>query len=1090
MALANYYNRRLLPGFTARRYAEIKFRGKQYVESAEANEVQGILQERIGSVGDGVFGAISLRKGGTIVIDQNAGTVRINAAQVWAGGYLHDVPEAILTGVPMTGTVAIGIAVTATDVDEVADPDLRGIVPSIGSKGQPLGGRVRYDAVWARSGDPFYPIFTIIDGQIPNERTPPSTDIAELLVERHIRETHGSHIAEGFDVSSGGFNDGTGRQTFIIGAGVLRAEGRRVARSVDQRYERAEDPELVVVNGETHFYPDGGVVALNNGPIANVSTVTVIKEVVQTITHQLANGVDSLPNSPVYKIMAVNAGGTWNPGTRTFTGGTNYAENTSWVRQGDAISWAPAGAEPSAGSSFTIVYRYVATVTPQEIGRQSIALEAAVQGEPVTVSYSYKLPRIDVIAINLDGEVVYIPGIPSKFNPIPPPCPLPLAPLCRVSNLWGLTPIIEDVDQRKMTEAEVRAALRTLLNLSDLVSQVTLERDIQERDPASRRGSFVDPFESDAQRDLGIAQDAAIGGGFLMLPIDGFPVSVNIGTEPISLPYVREAVISQPFRTASRLINQFQNFTPLPSPLTLEPAIDRWNETQRTSSSSATRSFRQEFLYMPETVGTPLYGTSTFSTRSSSSTSVRRTSEELPFLRSIVVKFTVRRMGPNENLESLFFDGINVTAGVTGTKKADAQGVLTGTFTIPPNVRAGTKQVRVRGAGGSNGETSFTGQGTLTIEHYHTTTHTQTVQTTIDPVAQSFVLDTPRQITGARVEFTARGNSANHVVLEMRDMDGGLPGQITYAEGSTPGTFILGDPAVVKPENWTEILFRFPTTVPADSWRWLCLLTDDALHQVAFAQLGDQTGDSPRGFDPRLQQWVRANPAAGDMADGSNGASWRLLPDSDLTHEVMAARYTALSRTVSLGSFKLSDIHADGISDLVVLLITEEPSVATRVRLEMVRASGEVISFEPNGPLHLEDYLTETVEIRMVLNGTTTLSPIVMPECQIIFGRLKPTARYVSEANAIDLTNGPVKIRTVMETQTPGTSSVTLDVGAEGAWTRQTVADSVSLGDGWVEREHLQASYNSPAVRSQIILTGTPRFRPAVRKLRQRATEV
>ncbi len=116
------------------------------------------------------------------------------------------------------------------------------------------------------------------------------------------------------------------------------------------------------------------------------------------------------------------------------------------------------------------------------------------------------------------------------------------------------------------------------------------------------------------------------------------------------------------------------------------------------------------------------------------------------------------------------FDGIDVTASVTGTKVANAQGTMAGTFTIPANVRAGTKEVVITGNGGSRAVTSFTGQGTLTVENYVQTISTLVTEYVIDPIAQSFVLDAPRQITGAKIEFTARGNVKNPVVLELRTL--------------------------------------------------------------------------------------------------------------------------------------------------------------------------------------------------------------------------------------------------------------------------------------------------------------------------------
>lgn len=1079
MSLTNVYNRRARPGYKDKRYAEVVFRGSQFVESAELNEQQDMIYERLRAVGDASLGQISLREGGTIVVDQSEETVRIGAAKIWADGMMHHVPAATLTNVPMTGTVAIGIAVARVEITEVEDPDLAGIVPDTESYGEPLGARVRYDAVWALDGDPFYPLYTLIDGALPNEVVPPQDNAAELAVERHIAETHGSHIVEGFEVSWGGFADGA--QTYIIAAGVLRADGKRVRRTADQRFVRVEDPELVTVTNEPKIYPSDGIVTLNNGPLDSVQAVTIIKQVTETVTHQLAGGSDNLANTPVYEIVSVSQGGT------------DYVADTDYKLTSDKVDWSPSGAEPSPGSTYTVTYRYVASVTPVEVGRNTVTLTGGVVGLPVSISYRYKLKRIDVIAIDEAGAVVYLKGVSTKYTPVPPTVPAPLAPLARVENLWGIEPVITDVGQRKLTEADVQAMMRTMLDMYDNLSLVAMERDIQERDPASRRGSFVDPFKDDTMRDHGISQDAAIVSGILTLPIDVTVVTPDIGDQPIMLPFITEPVLSQPYRTATRKINEYLAFDPLPAELTLNPAVDRWTEHQSSSSSSQTKSMVEVGIFRPDLLGTPLYGTSTYRTSVTTSVSVSSSSSALPNLRSIPVQFRCSRMGPGEELDNVTFDGIDVTASVTGTKVANAQGILTGTFTIPAGIKAGTKEVIVTGKGGTEGQTSFTGQGTLTVTHYHTTTHTHTVKETIDPIAQSFALAETRQITGVKVEFTQRGDANNPVVLEMRPMaDGGLPGLETLAEGIISGADVnVSNPDVDLPSNWTEISYRFPVLTRANEYRWFALLTSDADHSIAVAQLGDQSDpDAPRGYDARKQEWIRHNLLNGDAADGSNGVSWKLLPDTDLTCQIMAARYTSLTRTAVIGTFDLEEINEDGISDILVLLLVDQPSPDCRVTLELERESGEVIRFEPGVALHLTEYLTETVEIRMVLTGTQTLSPVVMPECQIMFGRLQETATYVSRAIDLDQDHGDLKVRSVMEVLTPGTSSVSVDLGSEGDWTSMGSPIADDLGDGWVEREYLLSGVTDLETRQQITLTGSPASRPAVRKLRVRATGV
>ena len=60
--------------------------------------------------------------------------------------------------------------------------------------------------------------------------------------------------------------------------------------------------------------------------------------------------------------------------------------------------------------------------------------------------------------------------------------------------------------------------------------------------------------------------------------------------------------------------------------------------------------------------------------------------------------------------------------------QANAQGVLHARFTIPEHLPAGNKRVRLVGSGGSMGEATFSGQGTLvrqTLQQVTTVTETR-----------------------------------------------------------------------------------------------------------------------------------------------------------------------------------------------------------------------------------------------------------------------------------------------------------------------------------------------------------------------------
>ena len=81
------------------------------------------------------------------------------------------------------------------------------------------------------------------------------------------------------------------------------------------------------------------------------------------------------------------------------------------------------------------------------------------------------------------------------------------------------------------------------------------------------------------------------------------------------------------------------------------------------------------------------------------------------------------------------------------TLTANSSGVVEGKFTIPANVRAGTKLVRFQGSGGSHAEAQFVGQGVLQTNTMQRQTTVKTVLSAapwprwIDPLAQTFSLN-------------------------------------------------------------------------------------------------------------------------------------------------------------------------------------------------------------------------------------------------------------------------------------------------------------------------------------------------------------
>ncbi len=221
---------------------------------------------------------------------------------------------------------------------------------------------------------------------------------------------------------------------------------------------------------------------------------------------------------------------------------------------------------------------------------------------------------------------------------------------------------------------------------------------------------------------------------------------------PTARTFTPQILLEQPYRTGEMKVNPYMAFAILPGKATLSPAVDRWTEQATEWTSSVTRSFYQ-VIYAPNH---PQHGQTVTST--STSTEVVGTSQKaLEYLRQIDVAFEVTGFGSGEVLQSITFDGIPVQA-KEGQLTADDTGKLSGTFTIPAGVPAGTKLVVFRGGeGGSTAQATFVGQGTLEVT---TLRQVQTVtNTNIDPLAQTFMwtrrCNWPVWICGSRPGETA-----------------------------------------------------------------------------------------------------------------------------------------------------------------------------------------------------------------------------------------------------------------------------------------------------------------------------------------------
>ncbi|MFT0861758.1 DUF4815 domain-containing protein [Ancylobacter sp. G4_0304] len=1053
-------------------FASVVFREARFLTGADHNEAQSILRSRARRLGDMVARDGDRTAGAAVAVDVEAKRITLAAGMIYAVGDVRAVAERIIEVDSLDGDISIGIRIHTTYPTDDDVPELRGLEPGTLAEGEPAAAREVQTVTWSlltldEPGD-YYQVYLCRGGTVLDQTAPSNLSQINQQIAAYDRgATGGNYVVRGCAVSAIGQVGAT--MQFSIAEGEANIYGYKRTRGSALRYAEPLAWDSVVVAAEPHTFDDAGsgsaTIALNNGPIDTVSSILVTKQVTETLTRGTpANTADPLGQSGATTIVSVSQGGS--------------PIASGWVLSGNAVNWAGAGPEPAVGSSYQVTYRYLDAVLPSTMTADTVTVAGGVTGSQVIVGYSYKLPRIDRICLNQFGEVVYLRGV-SKRRPRPPIEPETLLGLADVYNDWRGTPAIDNNAINAAHFAQFWRLWRSHIDLQDLVALERLKSDIDAREPVAKRGMFVDPLIDDTYRDAGEPQTAAVFGGSIQLAIDItlHPISM---TGPVMLDYVPELAISQPIYTACEKINPYAVFAPLPAILSVEPNVDFWTETRTDWTSPETRSIAGDSDRT--TVTDELLG--------------RRT-EDLQFLRQITVAFTIRGFGPGETLEALVFDGLVLTPpGLV----ADASGVVTGSFVIPANVVAGSKDVIVVGGSGATAWCEFVGQGEIDITTMRRVTTIETAPPVVvatpapvpdtpaaeetlpqnivravrerrtqrdrvkgDPQAQSFVLDEARHILGVTFRMCAIGDRANGLMVDLVTMDNGDPTTDAQASVAIPMTGV--DAGELVSAAW-----KMPIFTRGDDWRAFVIKTDDNEHSISVANLGE--------FDAVNQRWVSANPyTIGNRHSSSNAVSWDHHNGSDITFNLFVARFTAPTRTVVLGTVDLLDC-----SDLQIRATVEIPTAECALWFEVVRAGGAVIQLQPHETHEFTEYVTETVTIRAVLRGSEKVSPTLYPGVTVAAGKLRASGTYVTRAMELGTA---IRHTTRIKTLLPAGSAVTVQIDkTDGIWAALPVGTDEVLPTGWRERSYTVDPITAFEGRIKLTLTGTPAARPALSDLR------
>jgi len=1048
MTLTGYYNR----FSSADNYDAVEFLASKGLQSAELNELQSIFSDRLQNISNVLFQDGGVVRGGSATINSTTGAVTMASGSVYVAGAVREVAQASLT-IPTSGSIQIGVRLVESDVTEANNAALRD--PAVGTRNYQEGGagRKKREITWGWSGDgltgTFYSVYDVLNAILVDQTEPPSLDAAAQLVARYDRDSNGSYIVRGLELIALGKNGAATDYLFNVGDGVANVEGFKITKPQSTPQGFSIDPDLQSISNEprTSSGVSAQTITVSRKPFNDIVDVVITEEKTATMTHGAFTGaLDSLPDSSVLSIQSVTQGAT------------SYTEGSDFVLTADQVDWSPSGSEVAPGSTYTVTYRCLTSVTPSNLDGDAGTFEVtgAVAGTLVLTDYRWKLPRIDALSLDKDGYFHRIKGVSSAFNPVAPIVPAAQLQIAQIKFDWltASTPTVDNDGTRVMAMKEQRKLKDSVVELYKLVADERLQRDISSREPTAKYGVFTDPLlPGNNLRDSGVSQDAVIVDGELQLGITASTTYAASNNDvPNILPSSEEILVTQVLQTGSMLINPYGNFEVLPARVTIVPNIDLWTTIDEQTEETTRRI------------------TNGSGNRSSQSTSevtslVEESESSVEFLRTRTVTFTVEGFGSSETLSALEFDGIDVIP--SPAPQADAAGLITGSFVIPNGVPSGVKLVNFEGSGGSYGAAEYTGQGNLIVRRWN---RVRTITenrwwANIDPLAQSFSVATGRQITGVDLKFAAKGSDDNPVYVQIRESDNGFPTGQVLADA-----IINGSDISTSTSTYTRADFGTPVYLEENTEYFIVILSNDASHAVRVAELGQ--------FDSVNQAWVTAQPyTVGVLLSSSNAVTWTAHQEKDLTFRLIGAQFTATTQTFNLGTLTVSSM-----SDLQVLAPIDLPNNTTSILFRYTRSTGEVFELTPGQSLQFETSISDTLSIQAILTGTSTVSPVVFPGVQTVTGTLDGAAIY--QGREFTVGSSGTTLRVIYDAIIPGSSTITPTYDNNGFQTL-SLSSANQLGDGFNEYVfEATGIVGLSATKIKLSLTGGPEARPKIRNLR------
>lgn len=1101
------------------------------LQAREFSQSQTILLETIRRLSDTLLKDGGMVSGMSFTIQNNVLT--IEDGRVYLEGVVHEFNRQSIniTGV---GEENIGVKLIKSIVTYKEDSSLRDPASGYVNYNQPGADRLKGEVVLTVN-DPSSPIiYRFLDGQLQVDPDRPQLDIVNDLLARRTYDESGNYRVSGLNLYSEPRDENN--INLIVDAGKAYILGYEINKpsSVKVAIPKARDSRLI--QNESNYFREGiDKYELGNSPVKQITRVQGEVRVTRERVSRggQVGGIDFLSKNSISKIERV-----WQElpdGTVSW----EYKDTTDFqLVNSQGVSWSPSGAEPNIGETYYVTYRYnktmeqgkdyVLTVEGTGSNRKFyVDFTSNLGVDPINdtqfyTDYEFYLARKDLISLNSEGSIIVTRGqsevarlvsTPVNSNPnILHLGTIYLAPDSEdaVTNSYSITRLSMDDLQKVVKRVEDIEYNQAVTALDDVA--------MSGESPTNLKGILSDGFfnlsKADVyHKDFNIA--LSLEDGEIVLPVSNTQAvqpPLNEGTSKITswgrlitAPMTEEVSIEQPFATGSMLVNPYNVFNKL-GVLTLSPEIDNWvDETKQVIEKNTTASYsvhrwwyhggtlyndteRYLFNNLQLDAGQSWNGWDNKTGTILSSSARTILDEAVQFMRQTTVTLTAENLIFNTDNLECYFDGVRVdltpvagySAGtIAGTLKANTKGEAKGTFTVPANIRVGTREVVLKNEN-NMAVGSYTANGRKRVVE-ETILRTRVTVTATDPLAQSFQFDNDRIVSSVGLYFASKDDNKNCIV-QIRNMVNGYPGTEIYGETVvTPSMITASEMGTVE----TKVSFRDPVMCNAGTQYCVVIETDSDVYSLFIAELGKPTLDS--------STYVSRQPyLAGALFSSSNALTWTAHQTQDLKFRVYTAKF-AEQGTIEFEPIK--NLGADRVVLFSEYLTPANTGCTWEVRMLMQGESGTLESkaYQPIGNYEDTDLgsLASSIQLRATFKSSKYMSPLLALDGISLIGFLTAqNGSYVSRNTVFPEATAYTTVKQVLEASIPNGCTVRPTFSYDGGATwvdNASVVPSVEQVDENFSRYTYVTQVPDGVVatnfRARIIMTSSNSFiRPRARK--------